>query len=360
MTLVEATGQPTDNPGVPPGRTRRGCTAAVLCAVGLAACGGPATPRVPPSVPPVGPPGAVTTRPPSGPPALRLPRTVRVQTAGGVRSLDLDTYVAGVVAGELAVGALPVEVAHRMLALQAIVARTWAAANVGRHARQGFDFCSTTHCQVMRAEEAVLAANRPLVAKSAADTRGQVLTHLGRPIDAVFHADCGGATSRADAVWGSAGHPYLRTVADPTCETDVTSAWSHAATRDEVRAALNTLPQTSVGSRLDGLRIVEVDEGGRAVLMSLEGERSPLVRGEEVRSALARQFGARSIRSTRFTVRREGNRFSFAGRGFGHGVGLCQRGALARLRAGAPVELVLRTYYPGTTLTAALPSSRLP
>jgi stage II sporulation protein D len=276
-----------------------------------------------------------------------------VQTAAGVRDVELEPYIAGVIAGELAVGALPVDVADRMLALQAIVARTWAAANLGRHAREGFDFCSATHCQVMRPEGAVLAANRPLIARAVAVTRGRVIAFGGRPIDAVFHADCGGATSRAETVWGSTGHRYLAAVLDPTCQAEASSAWSHVASREQVRTALNATPQTAVGSRLRGLRVMQYDESGRAALVAIDGERSPLVRGEEMRSALARQFGARSIRSTRFTIRRDGDRFSFEGRGFGHGVGLCQRGALARLRAGATVEAVLRTYYPGTTVVGS-------
>lgn len=350
---MEAVSGATDKAGVPLTMTARGvgCRRLLaLCLLGLTACGKPA----PPVLPPVAPPVARPARPPGGPgPSLRLPSTVRVQTAAGVRSVEFDSYISGVIAGELAVGALPVDVVDRMLALQAIVARTWAAANLGRHARQGFDFCATTHCQVMRPEGAVLAANRPVIARAVSATRGQVIAFGGRPIDAVFHADCGGATSRAEAVWGSAGHRYLAAVLDPTCQAEASSAWSHVASREQVRAALNATPQTAVGSRLHGLQVVQYDESGRAALVALDGERSPLVRGEEVRSALARQFGARSIRSTRFTLRREGDRFSFEGRGFGHGVGLCQRGALARLRAGASVETVLRTYYPGTSVSAS-------
>jgi stage II sporulation protein D len=275
---------------------------------------------------------------------------VRVRVQGVVTTLDMDDYVAGVVAGELAVGALPAEVAGRMLALQAIVARTWVVANLGRHAREGFDVCTSTHCQVMRAPPDVLRANRPLVRSAAAATRGQVLRYGSRPIDAVFHADCGGATSRPDAVWGTAGHPYLARVADPSCLTDARSPWRHEATREQLRTALNGSASTAVGRRLDGIRVVENDASGRAALVALDGERSPLVRGEELRAVLTRAFGPRAIRSTLFGVRREGDRFTVAGRGFGHGVGLCQRGALARVLAGASVEAVLQTYYPGTTL----------
>ncbi len=74
------------------------------------------------------------------------------------------------------------------------------------------------------------------------------------------------------------------------------------------------------------------------------------MRGDEFRQVLTRAFGPRAIRSTRFDVRRTGAMFTFSGRGFGHGVGLCQAGALARLRAGATPADVLRYYYPGIVL----------
>jgi stage II sporulation protein D (peptidoglycan lytic transglycosylase) len=78
-----------------------------------------------------------------------------------------------------------------------------------------------------------------------------------------------------------------------------------------------------------------------------------VVRGDEFRQVLSRAFGPRAIRSTLFEVRRAGAAFTFSGRGYGHGVGLCQAGALARLRAGATPSDVVRYYYPGTVLEMA-------
>jgi peptidoglycan hydrolase-like amidase len=77
------------------------------------------------------------------------------------------------------------------------------------------------------------------------------------------------------------------------------------------------------------------------------------MRGDAFRQALSRAFGPRAIRSTRFDIRRTGATFTFAGRGFGHGVGLCQAGALARLHAGAAPADVIRYYYPGVIMTGA-------
>ena len=74
------------------------------------------------------------------------------------------------------------------------------------------------------------------------------------------------------------------------------------------------------------------------------------MRGEELREVLSTAFGARAVRSTWFTVGRLGQAFVFEGRGFGHGVGLCQAGALARLRAGQKLPAILQTYFPGTKI----------
>lgn len=315
-------------------------------AVLVSSCASPPRPIAPVTAPAVAMP-----EPPPRP--ASTPAIVRVQTPAGVVAIPLEQYVAGTVAGELAVGALPEAVADRVLALQAIVARTWALANLGRHRRDGFDFCATTHCQVMRAPEAILAANRAPVARATAVTEGRVLAFAGRPIDAVFHADCGGATSPATTVWGGEGRPYLQPVRDDACLRDPGSAWTYRAARDQLREALNTRPATAVGARLDRISPVDVDDSLRVALVALDGERSPIVRGEELRAAVTSRFGPRTFRSPRFTVTREGDVFVFAGRGFGHGVGLCQRGAIRRLVAGDSVEAVLATYYRGANVTGS-------
>ena len=85
-------------------------------------------------------------------------------------------------------------------------------------------------------------------------------------------------------------------------------------------------------------------------MITLRGARTFVVRGEIFRDAMTRAFGAASIRSTLFTVKKSNDRYVFSGKGYGHGVGLCQAGALARLKSGARVDSVLSHYFPGTTL----------
>ena len=264
----------------------------------------------------------------------------------------LEAYVAGVVSGEVALGGMTPELAERVGDMQAILARTFALANRGRHRRQGFDMCRSTHCQVFRpAPEGSLAAGR--ADDAVRRTAGLVIVFEGRPIQALYHSDCGGRTSDAGDVWGGTPQPYLVGVDDLSCARRPESAWRFATPTSALVAALDRTAQTAVGGRLTAIDVVERDGADRAMLLTLVGRHAPLVRGEELRGAMLQAFGAGSLQSTRFTVSRDGGRFVFAGRGRGHGVGLCQLGAIDRLEQGAAVADVLTYYYPGTRVVRA-------
>ncbi len=233
--------------------------------------------------------------------------------------------------------------------LQAVLARTYAIANRGRHAPEGFDLCSDTHCQLYRAPGQFAAQFQSVATAAAADTRGLVLAHEGRPIQALFHSDCGGHTSDAGVVWGGPTPPYLLAVPD-ALETETHRAWRFEAAVNEVLAALNGDVRTRVGARLDRIDVVERDIAGRAVRSVIDGESARMVRGEELRAVLTAAFGARTIQSTRFAVDRKGETLVFTGSGFGHGVGLCQVGAIARAAQGRPFHEILQYYYSGVRL----------
>jgi stage II sporulation protein D len=141
--------------------------------------------------------------------------------------------------------------------------------------------------------------------------------------------------------------PYLQTSVDDLPD-ETHRPWRVAARADRVRRALNLDPRTAVGAKLDAIVIASRDSSGRAAGLTLRGERSIAVRGDVLRSVLNRTLGDRAIMSTLFTIQRQGADYVITGTGFGHGVGLCQRGAAARLRRGDSVEDVLRAYYAGS------------
>ena len=276
---------------------------------------------------------------------------LRIQLATGrVADLDLDDYVSGSVPAEAALGGLDPATAVAVAEVQAIVARTYALANRGRHAHEGFDLCATTHCQVYRPLSAWPEAIARLAADAARSTSGAVITHAGRPINAVFHADCGGHTSPAATAWRGDSPPYLRGLPDGYCVREGSGPWRAEVTLSDLRRALNRRDATRIGGRLDTLEVTEQDAAGRAVRVTLHGARTVAVRGEQLRSAINAGLGEHAIRSTRFTVRRSGRALLFEGRGFGHGVGLCQTGVMARARSGhSPLDIIAH-YYPGTAV----------
>jgi stage II sporulation protein D len=151
-------------------------------------------------------------------------------------------------------------------------------------------------------------------------------------------------------VWGGTGRAYLVSSADDGPADEAHAAWRYEATRAALAAALNTDSRTRVGLRLEGIQVLDRDAAGRAERIAIHGTDERVVRGETLREVLAQALGARTIKSTWFDVHRDGNAFVFEGRGFGHGVGLCQAGALARLRAGARLPAILQKYFPGTKL----------
>jgi len=285
-------------------------------------------------------------------PKARIPATVRVQVHEGaalvVRDVPLEQYVETTILSEVHPDAADEPVAERLFEVQAIIARTYAITNAGRHAKDGFDLCSTTHCQLY--EPTRLKTSRWVQAAHEAvrRTAGELLWFGDQPARAVFHADCGGHTSDAAAVWGGTAVPYLVGAPD-ICPADHME-WTFDTRATALLSALNADTRTSVGAVLDQIEVSGRDSAGRAELITLRGSRTFVVRGEVFRDVVTRSLGVKSLRSTLFSVKRTGEHFVFSGRGYGHGVGLCQAGAAARIRTGSSPADVLLHYFPGTSL----------
>lgn len=287
-----------------------------------------------------------------------VPGTLRVQVREGtalvVRAVPLERYVVGAALAEVHPAPGEDALAARVYEVQSVLARSYAAANHGRHAKDGFDLCSTSHCQLF--EPARMTTSRwAAVARDAAQrTSGSVLWYAGAPARAVFHADCGGHTSGAAAVWGGVAPAYLAARRDAIDAPAAHAGWRYEVPVETLRAALNADVRTAVGRTLDRIEIAGRDGAGRAEQIVLRGTQTFVVRGEVFREVVTRRLGARTVRSTLVSVTRTGSAFVFSGKGFGHGVGLCQAGAIARLRAGESPGDVLRFYFPGTSLRSGI------
>jgi stage II sporulation protein D len=282
--------------------------------------------------------------------SMPLPDSVTVRVAGRVTSVPLDEYVLGAVLSEVTpVGESDATVA-RIYEVQSIVARTYVLSQLGRHRQNGFDVCDTTHCQLYEPARITSSRFSEAARAAVARTTGRVLVYGGHVAEALFHADCGGSTTSADAVWGGPAIPYLHAVVD-TLPGETHRPWQVSIPADQLRQALDADPRTDVGRKLTSIEILSRDASGRAAGLSVHGERSFTVRGDVLRSVVNQKLGDRAVQSTKFSITRTGSQYTFKGTGFGHGVGLCQRGAITRARQGESVDQILGTYFPGATLT---------
>jgi SpoIID/LytB domain protein len=259
-------------------------------------------------------------------------RAISLGPAGGGRpvAVPLEVYVARVIAGEGEPNAP--EATQQALA---IAVRTYAIVNARRHARDGFDLCDGTHCQVPRT---ATAATR----RAALTTAGRVLTYNGSPAEVFYSANCGGRSERASYVWPGADLPYLKSVVDDVHDQDV--PWTLERSLREIQDVLTR--NGFAGARLSDVEVTARSESGRAVRLRLRGLRPDTITGEAFRSAI----GAGTLRSTAFRIERRGSVVRFTGKGYGHGVGMCVVGAGRRARRGESVERILAAYYPGLQL----------
>lgn len=280
------------------------------------------------------------------PPSPDAASTIKVHLVreNVTQTLSLEDYVAGVLRAE---GTVESE-AEALKAL-AITVRTYALKNMGRHAKQGYDFCSTTHCQRFVATTSSLLDGRVSAAVRA--TAGQVLLDdHAQPIDAYFGASCGGETANIRDLWGVTPAFYLRGVRDEYCDAGPHANWTDTISHADLLRALQTDSRTDVGNRLDQVLISKRDETGRAEFITLEGEHRKTVRGWDFKIIVGRVLGWNVLKSSRFEIARSGSNFIFRGSGFGHGLGLCQEGAHVMAARGASYQKILEKYFPGTVV----------
>lgn len=274
---------------------------------------------------------------------------VRSVSENVTRDLPLENYVLGVMRAEGSMESEP-----EALKALAIAVRTYALRNLGRHAKDGYDFCSTTHCQryiggnLTVREGAGKVADARLSAAVRA-TEGQVLLDSGgRTIDSYFGASCGGETADIATLWGTAPATHLPGVRDEFCESGPHAHWTDMITRNDLLRSLQSDSRTDVGHRLDRVFVSKRDDTGRAEFITLEGEHRKVVRGWDFKIIVGRVLGWNLLKSSRFELSRSGANFVFRGSGFGHGLGLCQEGAHVMAARGASYQRILEKYFPGT------------
>lgn len=261
-------------------------------------------------------------------------RMVALGAAGGrkIADLPLEVYVARVLTGEGEPNAP--EATQQALA---VAIRTYAVFNAGRHRREGFDLCDSVHCQVPRAAASASAR------RAAFATAGSILTYKGQPAEIFYSASCGGRSETAAAAWPKTGvpHPYLRSVKDDVHHDD--APWTLEMSLADLQLRLQ---QVGLGGRLKNVQVASRTKSDRAAVLKLSGMYPDRMAGDQFRAAI----GTTIVRSTAFSVKKDGDTIRFTGRGYGHGVGMCVIGAGRRARRGESMIDILKAYYPGVTI----------
>jgi stage II sporulation protein D len=273
---------------------------------------------------------------------------------------DMESYLLGVVPREL--GKRPASEIEALKA-QAVAARTYAVGNMGGHSNIGFDFYPTVLDQVYGGT----VDEDSIVSRAVRETRGEIVTYGGKPIMAYYSSTCGGVTAAIEESWPTRQPlPYLRSRSDRIpgtdddyyCKTSSKFNWKTDWTRQQLldvlamTLKLHTRGAVTSVHEVNDVKIASKSPSGRATIdVKVDGRRYT-VRADSLRWVLRPGVGAALLNSSylkNVTVDKASNgtvdHLSIEGGGWGHGIGMCQVGAMARARAGQSYKEILKAYY---------------
>ncbi len=253
-----------------------------------------------------------------------------------VNEIDLEEYLRGTVPNELHPSRFPQTEA---LKAQTVAARTFARYHLGAFSKRGFDMYADERSQVYTG----IRGEHGLADRAIEETTDVVAVYRNKPILAVYSSTCGGQTESYEAVFRSTQCPYLKGGAKCSDESSPFYSWEARTAGSKIEASLN---RSSNFGRLKKLTTTKRGVSGRVVEMKLEGTKGEaLLKGNQIRTVL----GLRSNLITSLKPVRDKDGYvreiEVAGRGWGHGVGLCQFGAVNLATRGRSYEDILDHYY---------------
>ncbi|MDQ6718815.1 MAG: SpoIID/LytB domain-containing protein [Gemmatimonadota bacterium] len=280
-----------------------------------------------------------------------------------VNRVALESYLRGVV--PLEIGNRKAE-EHAAVEAQAVAARSYSYLHLVP--TRAYDMMSTVQDQVYGGVD----AEKPVSDAAVASTDGMVVMYAGKVINTPYFSTCGGSTAYTREVWyKEPDQPYLKPVSDRIpgtdrfyCDSSPRFRWTSSFTGESLRSVLEkylsaytSAPRGSLG-RVTGVYEQGRTESDRVAALRVETDRgSYLLRGNDIRFVL-RSANGEILNSTYFTAEAtitsgEVSGLTLRGGGYGHGIGMCQWGAIGRARAGQDYQTILSTYYPGTTIGRA-------
>lgn len=245
-----------------------------------------------------------------------------------INELPLEEYIKSVVSAE--VGA---DWDMEALKTQAVISRTYALNQKAQNNNPNFDLTSSVLHQVYKG-----SSENARISYAVMNTEGEVLTYNGKIIEAFYHSTSGGLTEAPEEVFGKS-YPYLKPVSG-SCESSPYWIWERHILIEEIEKTLNIagIRDIKIASYTSTRRVKTVDV--------VKAGSAQSVKATDLRKAI----GWNRLPSTNFTVFRDGNHMVFDGKGFGHGVGLCQWSSLEMAKSGVGYKDILSYFYPGTIL----------
>lgn len=244
-----------------------------------------------------------------------------------VNDCNIEEYIAGVVRTEGGPGRNA-----EFFKTQAVLARTYTYRNLGRHTADGYNLCDATHCQAFNG-----ITGESVIHGAVYDTRGKVIvTPDSNLIISAFHSNCGGQTSSSGYVW-MLSLPYLKGVTDPYCTGSRNAVWEKKVDLDDWKRVLAANGYAGNSKNASGFSFTQTSR----MMSYTTGTFS--IPFNVLRNLLG-------LRSAWFSVVPSGDSLLLKGRGYGHGVGLCQEGAMVMADKGFTSDQIIKFYYPGVQL----------
>lgn len=277
-----------------------------------------------------------------------------------VNSLGLEDYLKGVLYSEMGVASAKEDDLEALKAF-AVCARNYTVLKLEQPGSRQFDLYSDTRDQVYDGSH----PSKTLINRAVDETRNLILKYNGQPAAVFYFSSCGGRTENADYVFRQKGIPYLKGVEegdDPFCRIAPGYEWQESYSQQEILNCLTGAGYIKKGEyAVKNIEIKSRFESGRVneLVISLEdSDRAALdvvIIGNKIRYAIRSKASKSLLKSTMFDIKpvfEDGSlvKVTFQGRGNGHGVGLCQWGAIGQSRKGRKFEDILNFYFPGTEL----------
>ncbi len=243
-----------------------------------------------------------------------------------INKVNLENYIEGVVQSEAGKN-----ISLEYYKLQAILCRTFLLSHLNRHEAEGFQLCDDVHCQAY-----LNKATEANIVKGVLETRGLVIVDNDlNLITSAFHSNCGGVTCNSQDVW-SISTSYLKSVKDTFCIHSFNAVWQRTIPLEDWKAYLqlkHKLPMNDSSAFTGATSFSQLN--GRTTYFMDRNLKIPL-------KIIRADF---KLRSTYFSIEQVGDSVRFNGRGYGHGVGLCQEGAMRQALLGYSYKQILNFYY---------------